>query len=418
LILQVLRHGDPLDSSVTVGFVAALDTRGIKPLAEGLTTLPPPAQVALLGALGARRDRAALSAVVAAASSPDRSVKTAALAALGGVGDGSAVPLLVKAIEEGGEPAAAARHSLETVFADGVDQALIGVMRKTEDPGRRAELIGILDNRRATAAVPALLEEVGGDDANVRRRAISALGKVAGPEDVAGMTRGLLKIKDPGECDEAGRAIAAVCSRIADEAQQADPVLAEYHKAPAAEQIVLLPVLGRIGGSKTLDLVREAVAGPDPARRAAGLQALFDWPDSTVAEDLAALAEKTGDAELKARAIRSLARVVILPGSRSEAVKLALLARAMKQAGRNEERRLILDRAREVHSFAAVRFAADFLGDPKLASQACATIVDLLHRQEIREPNQAESDRILDRVIKTSKDKSLVERAKSFKAAK
>ncbi len=78
---------------------------------------------------------------------------------------------------------------------------------------------------------------------------------------------------------------------------------------------------------------------------------------------------------------------------------------------------MTLDRVREVHTFPAVRCAAGFLGAPKLASQACATIADLLHREEIRNPNQAEANKILDRVIATSKDKSLVERVKSFKSA-
>ena len=93
-------------------------------LADGLTTLPPTGQVALLQALGARRDRAALPAIATAASSDNQAVKTATVAALGGVGDRPTVPLLVQAIENGGDAAGTARHSLETVFADGVDQAL------------------------------------------------------------------------------------------------------------------------------------------------------------------------------------------------------------------------------------------------------------------------------------------------------
>ena len=57
-------------------------------------------------------------------------------------------------------------------------------MKKTEDRGCRALLIEILDQRRAPLAVPTLLQEVASDDGNVRRWAISALGNVAGPEDV------------------------------------------------------------------------------------------------------------------------------------------------------------------------------------------------------------------------------------------
>ena len=82
-------------------------------LADGLTTLPPTGQVALLQALGASRDRAALPAIATAASSDNQAVKTAAVAALGGVGDRSTVPLLVQAIQNGGDAAGTVRHSLE-----------------------------------------------------------------------------------------------------------------------------------------------------------------------------------------------------------------------------------------------------------------------------------------------------------------
>lgn len=418
IMLRVLAGDNALDSSVVVGFVRGVDGNAVKQLADGLASLPPKAQVGLLGALGSRRERAALPAVVTAAASTDPAVKSAAITALGGVGDGSTVPLLVQAIQAGGDLAGTARHSLETVFADGVDQALIETLKKTDDHGRRALYIEILDHRRAVAAVPVLLAEVASDDANIRRRAIAALGNVASPEDAGGMIKGLLAIKDAGERDEAARAVAAVCARTADESHQADPVLSAYDTASPSDQLLLLPVLGRIGGSRSLELVRAAVSSPDEARRASGHQALFHWPDSAVAPDLAKLAETTGDKDLKIRAVQELARVVVGPGSLSDDDRLALLTRGFNAASRNEDKRLILDRAREVHTFAAVKFAAAHMAEPRLASQAIATVVDLLHRDEIRKPNQAEADAILDQVIKLSKDKSLVERAKSFKSAK
>jgi hypothetical protein len=161
-------------------------------------------------------------------------------------------------------------------------------------------------------------------------------------------------------------------------------------------------------------LVHEALTSSDADRKAAGQRALMNWPDAAVAADLASLAETTSDADLKTRAIQALGRSVTLRGSLSNDEKLALLVRGMKQASRDEERRMLIDRAREAHTFAAVRFAAESLDNPKLSGQACATIVDLLHHDELRNPNQAEATTILDRVIATSKDKSLVERAKSF----
>jgi HEAT repeat protein len=418
LVLQVLGRGEPREVPVAVGFVANLDGAAIKRLAEGVHSLPPGTQAPLLIALGARRDRAALPAVAAAAGRDDAAVKQAALAAMGGVGDASTVPLLLKAIDQGGEAAKVARHSLEAVFADGVDAALIKELGTAPDNARRTLLIEILDARRASAAVPALLAALGGDDGQVRRRAIGALGHVASEADLPAMVQALLKIKDGGEREEAAGSVSEVCGRIADEARRADSVLAVYHRASAGDQLALLHVLGRIGGPDALAVVRAAAAAQDKHRREAGQQALLNWPDSAVADDVARLAESTADGETKIRAIRVLARIAVQPGPLSDDAKLALLTRGMKQATRDEEKRLLLDSAREIHTFAAVKFAADHLDEPKLASQAIATVVDLLHRDEIRNPNQAEADRILDRVIARSKDKSLVERAKSFKKAR
>ncbi|MGO9598639.1 MAG: HEAT repeat domain-containing protein [Isosphaeraceae bacterium] len=417
-ILDVLAHGDAACDNIAIGYVANVESKSVKQLADGLPGLPPAAQAALLHALGARRDRTALEAVAQAAGSSDPAVKTAAIEALGGIGDRSSVPVLVQAITVGGALASIAQKSLETIFAEGVDAAIVDVMKKTDDPKRRCQYIEILEHRRASSAVPALLEELAKGDGNIRRRAIAALCLVAAAKDVPGMLRGYLKIRESGERDEASRAIAEVCARAADQTNQAEPVLAVYRGASAADQIALLAVLGRIGGPKALDLVRQAAASSDATRRDAGRQALFNWPDPTAAEELAKLAANVSDGELKSRAVRALARVAVLPGGPSADAQLALLKRGFKEAKRDEDKRLLLESAREVHSLAAVKFAAESLGEPKLASQTCATIVDLLHHDQIRNSNKVEADKLLDRVIATSKDKSLVERARSFKSAK
>ncbi|WP_168222110.1 HEAT repeat domain-containing protein [Aquisphaera giovannonii] len=417
-ILKVLAGGDEKEAEVAAGFVANVDAAGIRRLADGLSSLPPAAQVCLLRALGPRRDRAALPAVKAAAESPEPAVKDAALAALGGVGDASTVPILLKAIQDGSEGAGIARRSLESVFADGVDPALIDALKTTTDNGRRALLVEILGNRRSASAVPALLDALAGDDGNLRRRAISALEKVASPEDLPAILSGILKIGDDGQRDEAARAVASICDRVPDESRRADEVLRAYRNASASEQTRLLAVLGRVGGSGALALVREAASGTDADRRVAAERAILDWPDSSVAEDLAKLAERAENRDRRRDAIGALARVVGGSGPLDNRERLDYLERAFKQADRDEDRRRVLAAAREIPTFPAVRFAAAHLDEPKLRSQAVATVVGLLENQELRDNHREESDRLLDKVISVSKDKSLRERARSFKSSK
>lgn len=416
LVLDVLAGGKPEEAAVVLGHVRYIPKAGISRLADGLVKLSPTAQVELLRALGPRRERAALPAVVAAARHADPAVRLAALEALGGVGDASTVALLDEAMRSGGDAANAARRSLERVFADGVDEAVVALMKAQSDPGRRAQLIEILERRRASSAVPALLAETNSDDGNVRRRAIVALANVAGAGDVAAMVRGLLRMKEAAERGEAERAVAQVCARIAESDLQADPVLEVYRAVSPPEQVALLTLLGRIGGPKALVVLRESVADADASRRGRSIAALCEWPDTAVADDLAKLAESTSEGELKHRLIGALARVAVLPGERSNEDRLALLGRAMKQASRPEERRAVIDRARQVHSIEAVRLAATGLDDPKTAALSCAVVVDLLHHDEVRNRHRDEADRLLDRVIEISKDRGLVERARSFKS--
>jgi HEAT repeat protein len=286
-------------------------------------------------------------------------------------------------------------------------------MKATDDMGRRAMLIEMLDRRRAASAVPALLEQLARDDGNVRSRALTALGRLASAEDVPEMIAATLA--DSSLADSAQRAITDVCRRVGYEADQADPVLQVYTTAGDAMKNILLPLLGRIGGAKALEAVRKALVSNDDARVEAGVLALTNWPTAEVASDLADLAERLNDEGQKIRAIRGLARVVVLDGLHSDADELALLKRAMKQATRDDERRLILDRAREARSIDTANFAAEYLDtDGPVAEQACKTIVDLLHRAEIRGPNAEASDRLLKRVIATTKNKKLAEDAGKY----
>ena len=424
MILDVLASDDADARSVAVGHVAAMKGQDIESLAAGLSKLPPAGQIALLNALGWRRDRAALPGVLAAVKSADEKVRSAALRALGGVGDASVVPLLVETMLKGGEPGSAARESLETMFADGADARLVEIMQSAKDLGQRGQLIEILDRRLAQTAVPALLKEARHASAEVRRRAMAALGRLANERDVQDMVFTMFGLKDPGEREEAEKAITAVCNRIPDEARRAEPVLELHQRLASWEHTTaLLPVLGRIGGAKSLEAVRIALGSRDAARYDAAVRALCNWPDMTVADDLLKLAAGAKTEDQRVRTLRAFTRVISVrdewfndPNMAQE--KLALLKRAMPLAGRDEDRALIIQRAAAVRHVETLRFVAPYLDKPELAQPACRTVVELAHQRELRNPNRAEFDKALDKVIEVCKDRNLVERAKGYKAGR
>ncbi len=55
-----------------------------------------------------------------------------------------------------------------------------------------------------------------------------------------------------------------------------------------------------------------------------------------------------------------------------------------------------------------------YMDKPELSQRACATVVELAHYRELRDPNKAEFDKALDKVIGICTDASLVDCAKRY----
>jgi len=93
------------------------------------------------------------------------------------------------------------------------------------------------------------------------------------------------------------------------------------------------------------------------------------------------------------------------------------MKKAMELASRDEERRAILEGLGNIRHIDTLHFVVTYLDQPTLAQAACKGIVELAHTRMLREPNKAEFAKVLDRVIATTKDKGLAERAKGYKNA-
>jgi hypothetical protein len=87
----------------------------------------------------------------------------------------------------------------------------------------------------------------------------------------------------------------------------------------------------------------------------------------------------------------------------------------MKLAKSPEEITLVINRVRTAYDVDSVRFVLPYVDQPDSAQIACETIVEIAHHREVRDPNKAEVDKALDKVIATSKDPVVVERANRYK---
>lgn len=384
--------------------------------AQQLKTLDPSGQSALLSALADRGDGAARPAVLnLVATSQDEQVRASAIGALGSLGEVADLPLLVKTLSTGtGVEQAATRRSLVQIRGNAINQNLVAEM-KSADPGVKAALIETLATRRARDEIPALTAATVDDNGQVRGAAMAALGQIGSAEDIARMIPGVLKAQRGGERDNAERNIAMICARIDSEDQRGTVIIEAIRKAAAADRDELLALAGRIGGRKLINYVGDIASETDPERRKIGIDALSKWPDASVADKLLEIASKTTDPAERRLAFQGYVKISATRDNRSDKQRLDRMKEAMKAAKTPEEKLLVITRTRTAYAVESVRFLLPYVDESEFAQEACESIVEIAHHREVRDPNKAEFDKVLDKVIAVTKDPVVVDRAQRYK---
>jgi HEAT repeat protein len=386
--------------------------------ASVLPKLAVDAQVGLLSALADRGDRAARPAVLELLEkSTEESVRVAAISAIGHLGEAADVPLLIQRLTmESPMEQAAARASLVRLPGESIPSAIAEQLGNLANiAGVQVTLMEILAERRAVACVPELLRAAEHDDAKVRGAAMAALSQLASEDAIPGLVRGVLKAASGPERDAAEKALMAVCQRIESREKRAIPVLATFDSLSPAEQTALLPALGRIGGEAAIPIIERAITSQDAKMHEMGVRALCNWPDGSVAQRFLELIASDEHADHKRLARRALIRVAVVSDGRSDADRLMLLMDAMKMCEQDDERELVVQRARAVRSVDSLRYLLTYLDHPSLAQEACESIVELAHHRTLRDAYKNEFHAALDRVMQTTQDPIVKERAQRYK---
>jgi hypothetical protein len=251
----------------------------------------------------------------------------------------------------------------------------------------------------------------------VRQVGVRALERLGGPEQVPALVSAILKAPEGVERNNAETALVAVCTKNAGSDRAAEAFLTRFREAGESDREALLPALGRVGGPGAMKIVDEFVASSDAARRQFGLKALTRWPDATVAGRIIDLRAKSQPGPERDMLLASLIRIAPLPDNKlDDRQKLELVQKTMALCERPEDRARLLERANAIRTVETFRFVLPYLDDPTLAESACVSVVELAHHQKLRDANKPEFVKALDKVIATTKNAELVERAERYKA--
>jgi HEAT repeat protein len=384
-----------------------------------LPTLPPARQRELAAALASRGDAAAVPALATlVAEARDADVRAAALEAVGRLGGGGEVSLLTAWLAKEDPERTAARRGLVMLHGAGPRQRIVEAARGGD--GRlRATFVDILSDRGEAGVADDLVPLVTDADPAVRLAAARALRTLGDAGAVPALVDMLLAAPDGGERQEAERTLVTLCAADGSGAAATTAFLDRFTAADEQAREVLLPALGRIGGTGALAIIDGLVAAADPAQRAFGLRALTRWPDATVAARLLDLHGTTTDAGERAQLLAALIRIAPQPDNKlDDGSKLDLLRKVMELCERDEDRTRVLERANAIRTVETFRFVVPYLDDPKFAEPACLSVVELAHHQKLRDAHKQEFHAALDKVIATTKDPELVERANRYKEGK
>lgn len=384
-------------------------------LAKQLDDLPDAGQLILLEVLASRKGKGALPLVMSALRSERPQLRLAAVHSLGLLGDVSVIPSLVDLLGGGGELTEAAQQALCRLPRKAVGDALLRAL------GERAELrvpvIEVLKELKYYEAIDPLIAMAAREDPAVSGPALDGLRGIADPDeyDLPRLVGLMLKTPRGRHRDEVEKTILIVCEKLPAGADRARPVLAALAPADRSRLPEYLPLLGRLGGPKALEIVDAALGGSDPEVKRAAVRALCNWPDAEVADRLLDIAGHSDNKTFRQWSLRGYVRVVTLKSDRPEAATLAMLQNAIKLAETTGDRQLVLSRASTVRSMEAVSWIAEYLDDRHLGETACRAIVELAHHRFLRQPNMKRFAPILEKVSRISKDPAVVERAKRYR---
>jgi uncharacterized protein (DUF1778 family) len=138
-----------------------------------------------------------------------------------------------------------------------------------------------------------------------------------------------------------------------------------------------------------------------------------------VAPKLLGMVANAPDAATRDRLLGALIRIAPLPDNKlNDNQKLELLQKTMKLCEKDADRGKVIERANAIRTVETFRFVLPYLDEPSLAEPACKSVVELAHHQKLRDAHKDDFTKALDKVIATTKNPELVERANRYKEGK
>jgi len=375
-----------------------------KVMTDALATLPDAKKAALITALGARGDTAAMNGIVGCVASTNEMVRTAAVMALGKIGNEGTVKLLLGAGGSGTE-------ALVKIPGDGVNDAIVQALA---DNALKVPAIKALVSRNA-AAVPALFKLLDDQDREVRKAAWNGLRSLATEEDIAPMAKAAFAIKDKAELSDAVVAVRRICAQARDKAKCFEVVASYYDSAPDGAKETVLEMASIAGNATALTTVKKALGSGNKELYGSGIRSLAAWCNESAAGDLLDLAKSAPKENERILALQGYIRIAGMDNvGLTEGQRAEMCMAADGLATRADEKKLIIGSLQKGRTAIALTLMNKYLDDDGLRNDAEGFAAEMAERR-IKEGPAAEVKEIANKLL-TSKNAGIADRGKKILA--
>ncbi|MFC2160582.1 DUF1080 domain-containing protein [Acidobacteriota bacterium] len=382
---------------------------------ERMENSSPEVRAEIIRMLAIRGDTSVLPVIIAELKSEDLIVRLAAIPAVVNLGDHSVLEKLWPML-----------HSESIEEIEVLQLALLGyptrliaphAARIINDvpPSARMALIEILAQRQAKEYADVVFNLAKTEDEALREAALNALERLSGEEDLPHLVEMLLESRENNEVVLLQNAIVAGANLIENIESRADQLLAVLETCETENQLRLLRILPRIGGTKALKTVIEKLENEDARVQSVAVYALAKWPDMAAMEDVRRVILTTENPTFRYVSLQGYVRLIQKAALTFEE-QFSLLSEVFDAAVETADKKVVISGLSRIKSMPSLERTVSFLQDPELLANAAQAVTRIVFPEEGQEIGLAgpEVEAVLIHVAKSVENRDMINQIKDY----
>ncbi|MCC6287514.1 MAG: DUF1080 domain-containing protein [Chitinophagaceae bacterium] len=318
----------------------------------------------------------ALPVVLQSLQSNDASIKLAAIAAAGKIGQQGSLPALLGLLKTADTTeATAVKTALLSMKGDSVT-ANAGAALADASPAGKAAIIDVLGARRDDKKLKEIIGLMGNTDPLISSAARNAVKQIGSPRQVTQLNPLLLSATTTQDITDIQDGMVSGLSSFPKEEQRTKLLLEHMRKAPDDKKYLYYRVLSGVGGNEALSTVAGAFAPGNDATKKAVIDALATWKGGGATTQIYQVLQQSGQSSLTKDAVAAFVKQIRASDNTGDN-KLIMLRNAMEYAQDADQKNQVLSEVEKCKTFPALLYAGRYLDDPALQQRAASAVMNI-----------------------------------------